>query len=530
MIRLTQCSKNPNHWYLGHTTECPWCRVGYNTGRDSFPHPDQNPGLTQIPGSQERHGSLPFQQTEETYAYPVKSPSTPPSPKHSPIVPGKRRGGVTIAGILILSICLIGGLYFLPQANPQLSNLSQQGTTVPATIPHEDIRFDPIDDKYIGDKFTITATTSLAAGEEVIFEINEASVTQRQKNIGFSGITGIATVTKGDPTGPNNIAFDADASVLHPHENIVKATSVNQAVTGTTRFNALEGIPPTGHLSPIKKIITASSTPIKQFFPVTITAKNFNSYYYRGETIHFSGTNTDSNTVYLFMLGPNLPENGVRFTLIPKNDPVKNDEPETFTQVPVSSVDRTWSYDWDMKSVVIDPGIYIIYAVSAPRDRTHLSGITPRALPIIIKPPFISGTVRKSPVSKGDSVIIEGFAEGNPSAGVAVWILGNNYTTRTVIPVQSDTTYKFEINGATTKTMATGDYYVVLQHPDNNQFDINYNANTGQVVNRQTGTALFSLKGPNSLQSSAAADALVTGITDDPSIDDDIKTVKFSIK
>jgi hypothetical protein len=78
--------------------------------------------------------------------------------------------------------------------------------------------------------------------------------------------------------------------------------------------------------------------------------------------------------------------------------------------------------------------------------------------------------------------------------------------------------------------MATGDYYVVLQHPDNNQFDIDYNANTGQVVNRQTGTALFSLKGPNSLQSSAAADALVTGITDDPSIDDDIKTVKFSIK
>jgi hypothetical protein len=448
-----------------------------------------------------------------------------------PITQRKRWGrGVTIAGILILAMCVIGGLYFLPHTNPQISNPPQQGTTAPFTIPVEDIRFDPIDDKYVGDKFTITAATNLTVGEEVIFEINPSSLKPTQKYSGFSGTAGIGKVTKIDAAGRNILAFDVDASILAPKEYIIKATSVNQAETGTTRFNVLEGRPPTGHLSPVKTIITASSTPTKQFFPVTITAKYFESPYYRGETIHFSGANTDSNTIYLFILGPNLPENGARFTLTPKNDPVKNDDPLTFTQVPVKTVDRTWSYDWDMNSVAIDPGIYTIYAVSAPRDKTHLSGVTCRALPIIIKRPFIYGTVRKSTVTKGDSAFIIGIAEGKPSAGVAVWIFGNNYFTRAIAPIQSDATFKFEINGATTNSMATGDYYVVIQHPDNNQFDIDYNANTGQVFNRQTGAALFSLKGPNSLQSSAAADALVQGIKDDPNIDDDVTTVKFSIK
>jgi hypothetical protein len=40
MIRLEQCRTNPNHWYSGHSGECPWCRQVNDTGKDSFPGQD----------------------------------------------------------------------------------------------------------------------------------------------------------------------------------------------------------------------------------------------------------------------------------------------------------------------------------------------------------------------------------------------------------------------------------------------------------------------------------------------------------
>jgi hypothetical protein len=39
MIRLGQCTANPNHWYSGHAPECPWCKVLDDQGVDHFPGP-----------------------------------------------------------------------------------------------------------------------------------------------------------------------------------------------------------------------------------------------------------------------------------------------------------------------------------------------------------------------------------------------------------------------------------------------------------------------------------------------------------
>jgi opacity protein-like surface antigen len=258
---------------------------------------------------------------------------------------------------------------------------------------------------------------------------------------------------------------------------------------------------------------------------VTIIASG-DSHYYRGETVHFSGTNKDSNTVFLFLTGPNLPENGARFTPTPKNDVVINNDAGSFTQVPVNA-GGTWSYDWDMTSVAIDLGIYTVYAVSAPRDKAHLSTVSSSALPIIIDRPFISGTLSKPVITRGDVVYIRGTAEGEPSPGVALWIFGDDYTTRTIVPVKSDATFEYELNGAMTQNMPAGMYYIVLQHPDNNQFDIDYIADSGQVTNRLTGELLFTLKGSNSLKGTDAFNAVIKAIAETPNVDDTL--ARFSL-
>ncbi len=46
---------------------------------------------------------------------------------------------------------------------------------------------------------------------------------------------------------------------------------------------------------------------------VTIVAAGDQSYYL-GEEVKFSGTNTESATTYLFIIGPNLPPNGACLT------------------------------------------------------------------------------------------------------------------------------------------------------------------------------------------------------------------------
>ncbi len=39
--------------------------------------------------------------------------------------------------------------------------------------------------------------------------------------------------------------------------------------------------------------------------------------YYLGEEVQFSGTDTETQTVYLFITGPNLAANGADFTIAP---------------------------------------------------------------------------------------------------------------------------------------------------------------------------------------------------------------------
>jgi PGF-CTERM protein len=107
------------------------------------------------------------------------------------------------------------------------------------------IRIDPVGDKHVGDKFTITAATNLAVDDEVLVQVYSSSFkpTQKSQSGEFSGATGTVKVAKGD-SGMNKISFDVDSSTFKPDEYIVTANAILQTATGTALFNVLEGAAP----------------------------------------------------------------------------------------------------------------------------------------------------------------------------------------------------------------------------------------------------------------------------------------------
>ena len=104
----------------------------------------------------------------------------------------------------------------------------------------------PIGDHYIGDKFTISGSTNLAVGDELMVEITSSSFKPTDKSQGseFSGASGVVKVVEGSG-GYNHWSFDVDATAFKPDEYIVKVSAIIQDVTGSTYFNIIPGTPPT---------------------------------------------------------------------------------------------------------------------------------------------------------------------------------------------------------------------------------------------------------------------------------------------
>ena len=278
---------------------------------------------------------------------------------------------------------------------------------------------------------------------------------------------------------------------------------------------------------------------------VTIVAAGDQSYYL-GEEIKFSGTNTESQTTYLMITGPNLKPAGSQIqSTNPRANAVDDVNPGTFQQQSVLG-DNTWSYKWGTATVAIDAGTYTIWALSGPAEAnqpTQLDKVAFGTVSIVLKKPFISATTSQSTVAQGDKVVIAGTAQGQPSVGVMIWVLGKNYASVSTKSVNADSTWSYEITRSTTKDLAPGQYFVVGQHPmQNNQFDVFPSAaDTGTtistssptyVLNRMLGatsTKVFNLLGAGSLQGSDAAEALVQAIND-PNVDDTYTKLQFLIE
>lgn len=105
-------------------------------------------------------------------------------------------------------------------------------------------------------------------------------------------------------------------------------------------------------------------------FCIPVTAADVSYEAEFGDVINLHGVSYTGNTIYLFMTGPGLPENGVTLT-----DVSQRADQGMFTQVDVNS-DQEWSMKWYTHRIEneIDPGTYIVYASTEPVDKSNLGG------------------------------------------------------------------------------------------------------------------------------------------------------------
>jgi hypothetical protein len=91
---------------------------------------------------------------------------------------------------------------------------------------------------------------------------------------------------------------------------------------------------------------------------------------YLGETFTLHGVSYVGDSVYLFMTGPGLPENGVTLT-----DTSLRADQGHFTVVLLDE-NQEWTYIWKTSRISseIDPGTYTVYVTNEPADLSHLGG------------------------------------------------------------------------------------------------------------------------------------------------------------
>lgn len=257
---------------------------------------------------------------------------------------------------------------------------------------------------------------------------------------------------------------------------------------------------------------------------VTITAVGDQSYYL-GENVVFRGQNTDSETTYLFITGPNIQEGGAKLTA--PRQAVVSGNPGSFTAVKTEQ-DKTWEYSWYTANLPLDAGSYTLYATSQPHAM-DLAGPGVASISIIIKKPFISAELSPTPVTRGQPFTVTGTAEGNPPS-VQVWIFGNNYVYTVKPAVNPDASFTFSGDKAMSEKLPEGQAWLFVQHSmQDNQFDIDVSGDFVRNRNLNNGTVLFKITGASGLQAKDAVKALVAAFGDPKACDDTYTVVPFQV-
>jgi PGF-CTERM protein len=255
--------------------------------------------------------------------------------------------------------------------------------------------------------------------------------------------------------------------------------------------------------------------------------------FYVGQEVTFTGENTDSEDVFLFITGPNLCSCGSGIDhpseQLSSVQGACNNAPARHRE-PVQS-DNTWDFKWQTDEIGLDAGTYTIYAVSTNETKCTLADAIYDQISITLRKPFINASLSSSRVAKGDELLITGTAEGNPDS-IFVWIFGTNF----IVPgaseaVEDDNTFEYKVDRGTTEDMTGGQYFVVVQHPMYNGEQDIYVPSGGQyVLNRVSNNQqVFAISGPNRLFGSDAAQALVTAL-DSPNVDDTYTRLFFLVE
>jgi trimeric autotransporter adhesin len=143
----------------------------------------------------------------------------------------------------------------------------------------------------------------------------------------------------------------------------------------------------------------------------------------------------------------------------------------------------------------------------------------------------VSAIGRTSIVAKGDDYYIDRITSEISYSGVGVWIFGKNKFCHSFIDVQPDGKFIFKIPSEKTKSMQNGEYFVVIQHPAENQrYDvIPLNLNNTVVVKNSHNNESFIIKGPNSVSGFDASLNLVQFLNKS-TIDDTYTKLQFLVE
>ncbi|MGB9175240.1 MAG: protein kinase [Methanoregula sp.] len=283
------------------------------------------------------------------------------------------------------------------------------------------------------------------------------------------------------------------------------------------------------HLAIMPVSASPSGNPAHIAGPATVTisaSPPATGFYIFGDEIIFSGTNTDSNITYLFFTGPSLVAAGSQ---IESNDsriaPVTDGVVSTFKAVHVGT-DNQWSWIWDTHKVPLNTGTYTIYAVSTPRDKIHLGSAIYDTVGINITEPILSATARPLEAKEGDTITISGKATGRPAPGIAIWVIGPEYSDRSVVEPDPDGTYSLDIDSAATHLLK-GKYHVFVEHPSaNDRFDFDLNGD--YLFNNRIRSNVFTFSGNGRLYGESAYTAFSAAVNG-PKTDDLIVPVSFSL-
>jgi hypothetical protein len=135
----------------------------------------------------------------------------------------------------------------------------------PDTIIH------PVGDHAVGENFTITGSTNLAVGDQLLVDVYSSSFQPTRKDQGnsFSGASGVVQVVPGSD-GSNSWSFNVDAKDFRPDTYIVTVSGIIQDVKGYATFNIVEPLPTTTTPMPSPTpTITTTPSETKTTIPVT---------------------------------------------------------------------------------------------------------------------------------------------------------------------------------------------------------------------------------------------------------------------
>jgi hypothetical protein len=178
-------------------------------------------------------------------------------------------------GMAIFQLGKAGSLQSPDAASALMSAINSQNiddtfATSSFSVSPPDAFINPIGDHAVGDKFTITGSTNLAAGDNLQVDVYSSSFTPTGKNQDstFSGASGVVQVQQGT-NGHNFWSFDVDATGFKPDEYIVMVKGITQDVSGSATFNIVETLPTTAPVLSVIPTTTAIPSQTVTTLPVS---------------------------------------------------------------------------------------------------------------------------------------------------------------------------------------------------------------------------------------------------------------------